>query len=319
MKPKSIRALKKLLVRAGVDCRDFPTISPDVIRHVQRGAFPDMRLIFLPEQLVTQSLQRPITQDLLCTRIGYQGPSAAHYIPRPKGSSEHIMIACSEGAGWLEIGNSKWVIEKNMAFLIPAGVPHAYGAMPKNPWANYWIHFRGNQALDYLKLLSITPTSPLLYVQQAEETMTAIEQIYSFLSEVHTIPNLIAASGSLGYLLGLMQLWQRTREPQSWTAEVNCDNTIHFMHKNLNKAISLKKLARLAGMSSNHYGALFKKRHQYPPKEYFNRLKMQRACQLLKMTNLRVREIAVAVGFSDPYYFSRLFRKIIGQSPKSYR
>ncbi|MBT3278101.1 MAG: AraC family transcriptional regulator [Phycisphaerales bacterium] len=319
MKPKSMHALKELLNHAGVDCRDFSTISPEVIRHVQRGAFPDMRLVFMPEQLVDQSLQQPITRDLLCTRIGYQGPAAAHYIPRPRGSSEHIMIYCTEGTGWLEIGESQWVIEKNMGFLVPAGVPHAYGAMPENPWANYWIHFKGQQAPDYLKLLSISPASPLLYMNQPEETTIAFEQIYSFLSEVHTIPNLIAASGGLSSLLSVMQLWQGTKEHRSRTAEEQCDNTIHFMHNNLNKTISLRKLARLAGMSTNHYGVLFKRQHQYSPKEYFNRLKIQRACQLLKLTDMRVCEIAEKLGFGDPYYFSRLFKKIIGQSPKSYR
>ncbi|GJM79987.1 hypothetical protein HMSSN139_24830 [Paenibacillus sp. HMSSN-139] len=46
---------------------------------------------------------------------------------------------------------------------------------------------------------------------------------------------------------------------------------------------------------------------------------MQRAGQLLDLTGLSVKEIAGAVGLSDPYYFSRLFKKIMGYSPTEYR
>jgi AraC-like DNA-binding protein len=52
---------------------------------------------------------------------------------------------------------------------------------------------------------------------------------------------------------------------------------------------------------------------------YFNHLKMQRACQLLQFTGLRIKEIAAEFGFEDPYYFSRLFTKTMGVSPTDYR
>jgi YesN/AraC family two-component response regulator len=53
--------------------------------------------------------------------------------------------------------------------------------------------------------------------------------------------------------------------------------------------------------------------------EYFNRLRMQRACELLQTTGRPVLEIGCKVGYNDPYYFSRAFKKIIGVSPNEYR
>ncbi|RME70993.1 MAG: AraC family transcriptional regulator, partial [Verrucomicrobia bacterium] len=55
------------------------------------------------------------------------------------------------------------------------------------------------------------------------------------------------------------------------------------------------------------------------PLDYFNRLKVQRACELLATTTLSIAEIAEQLGFDDPYYFSRLFRKIMGMAPRVYR
>ncbi len=51
----------------------------------------------------------------------------------------------------------------------------------------------------------------------------------------------------------------------------------------------------------------------------FNHLKTQKACQYLQFTDLRVNEIADRLGIEDPYYFSRMFTKIVGVSPNKYR
>ena len=46
---------------------------------------------------------------------------------------------------------------------------------------------------------------------------------------------------------------------------------------------------------------------------------IERACQLLKSTNMKINQIALKLAFDDPYYFSRIFKKIVGVSPKAYR
>ena len=53
--------------------------------------------------------------------------------------------------------------------------------------------------------------------------------------------------------------------------------------------------------------------------DYLIQLKMQRACQLLDLSDLRVKEVAAKIGYDDPYYFSRLFSKVMGLCPQTYR
>ena len=55
------------------------------------------------------------------------------------------------------------------------------------------------------------------------------------------------------------------------------------------------------------------------PIEYFIHLKMQKACQLLYTEDSRVKQIAALLGYDDPYYFSRLFKKYMNTSPETYR
>ena len=57
----------------------------------------------------------------------------------------------------------------------------------------------------------------------------------------------------------------------------------------------------------------------YAPVDFYLRMKVQHACLLLDTTPMRIDEVAAAIGFEDPFYFSRLFRRIMTKSPRAYR
>ena len=91
------------------------------------------------------------------------------------------------------------------------------------------------------------------------------------------------------------------------------------MQKNIDKLMTLQDFARFANLSVSHFSAIFRERTGYSPIEYFNHLKIQKACQYLLLTQMRVKEIALELGIDDPYYFSRMFSKVMGSSPNDYR
>jgi len=318
VKRRNERAIEQLLKKAGVRFASLAEVSLTTIRNTQRGAFPDMRMIDLAPSQCDDFLQQPILQDLLCTRVGFQGPSPAHYIPRPGGSFDHILIFCTDGRGWLELDGAEWPINKNDAFLIPQGTPHVYGADSDSPWSNYWVHFRGRQGAAFANLIAATD-SPVIHLHRHEEVLACIEQLYQYMSNVHARSEMIAASGALSQLLCLIQFRMGTAEPKGRTAEEGIQRSIDFMHKNLAKTLKLGDLAKISGMSPGHYGKLFCKSLHHTPVDYFNRLKIQKSCELLKTTDRQISEIGELLGFTDPYYFSRLFKNIMGISPRAYR
>lgn len=57
----------------------------------------------------------------------------------------------------------------------------------------------------------------------------------------------------------------------------------------------------------------------YSTIDYFIQIKIQQACQLLDYSNLRINEISSRIGYEDPYYFSRIFKKVTGVSPDNYK
>ena len=91
------------------------------------------------------------------------------------------------------------------------------------------------------------------------------------------------------------------------------------MTENLENKLTLKELASHFGYSESYMYRLFFKETDYAPMNYFLHMKIDRACQLLLHTNMKINQVALKLGFDDPYYFSRIFKKIVGTSPKDYR
>lgn len=81
----------------------------------------------------------------------------------------------------------------------------------------------------------------------------------------------------------------------------------------------ISRYADACGISESHFHALFKAWAHMTPVEYRNRLRLSYACSYLKNTTDRVEDIARQVGFDDPFYFSRLFKRLIGMTPREYR
>ena len=83
--------------------------------------------------------------------------------------------------------------------------------------------------------------------------------------------------------------------------------------------VPVTTLARAAGLSVSHFNREFREWTGYSPVEYQRRQRVARARELLANVTLSIKEVAVRVGFNDPYHFSRVFRQVDGLSPSQYR
>ena len=93
----------------------------------------------------------------------------------------------------------------------------------------------------------------------------------------------------------------------------------HYMKENIERRITLQDILSYVGYSSTRFSALFKQQTGSSPLAYFNRLKTEYACHLLKVTDLHINQICYKVGIEDSLYFSRMFSKVMRMSPSEYR
>jgi len=94
---------------------------------------------------------------------------------------------------------------------------------------------------------------------------------------------------------------------------------ISYLEHHLTEQVSLKKLEEETGMSLSSLNRHFRRVTGVPPVEYHIRLRIRRACSLLKQTDLNITEIAWRTGFEDSNYFTRQFRRVMGMPPTRYR
>ncbi|RFB33113.1 AraC family transcriptional regulator [Brevibacillus sp. VP] len=94
---------------------------------------------------------------------------------------------------------------------------------------------------------------------------------------------------------------------------------ILYMQKHYFESITLESLAETLSYSVPHLSALFKKETGHSVIHYLIQIRMDKAASLLVETDATLREIAVSVGYEDPYYFGRLFKKYKGVSPARFR
>jgi AraC-like DNA-binding protein len=97
------------------------------------------------------------------------------------------------------------------------------------------------------------------------------------------------------------------------------ERSIAYMMEHTNRSLQLSTLAALVGMSPSYYFELFKQRTGCSPMYYFTRLKMSHACRLLGSTSVRVKEVAAALGYRDPLYFSKVFKSVHNVPPSRYK
>ena len=91
------------------------------------------------------------------------------------------------------------------------------------------------------------------------------------------------------------------------------------IHKHFAEPLSLDELAGLAGFTPNYLSRRFKVRYGATPITYQHRLRIQAASNLLLTTEHAIKKIADLVGFSDIYFFSRMFKKYKGSPPGRFR
>jgi len=97
------------------------------------------------------------------------------------------------------------------------------------------------------------------------------------------------------------------------------NDTILFMQSKLHQQLTVEDMALKQGLSTSHFSSLFRKATGMAPLDYFIHLKLQKACLLLYSSDIKVKNVAAEIGYTDPYYFSRLFKKYMKVSPDQYR
>jgi len=283
----------------------------------QDGFDGEIRIV-VPPLVLKENTQHARFNTYTITDIGYYPKAKDHYVYRPIGSDEYILIHCVGGKGEVVLNNEKYIIEANQYIMIPPHIAHSYEADVLNPWTIYWLHFVGTDA-------SIIAEDLTKRLQQGTNILPFGESLSSTFMRFCQLLSQGYSREILDFIaLNLPQFFSAYLYPDLLLENKDSDKdivnkSISFLKDNVGNRVGLASIAENVHLSVSHFSKLFKARTGYSPIEYLNHLKIQKACYLLQFSDKRVSVISYELGFDDQYYFSRLFKEHMGVSPSHYR
>jgi AraC family transcriptional regulator of arabinose operon len=285
-----------------------------------REGFPGQKMWVIPKSILAKWAIHPMLQSMLPTDIGWFPQAQYHYRERDEGADEYILIFCVAGSGWYEIGGQRQTLDTNEAVFIPRHVPHRYGTDNQEAWTIHWVHFIGTDADFFIHHLPQGEYKLLVDSQCLAAAESLFRDCYEAFAGGFVLHRLIYGAQILRHLLALLFFNNNYFSPVQRASHTHSlETTLVYLRENLRQSLTLQQMADHARLSTSHFSFVFRQQTGYSPMDYFIHLKIQHACTLLSLTSRTIHDIGYEIGYDDPYYFSRIFKKIIGVSPRQYR
>ncbi|MCX2980297.1 AraC family transcriptional regulator [Halieaceae bacterium IMCC14734] len=279
---------------------------------------PESGIRFMTPSFMIEKLARhPLTKDCYPTAIGYYPSAAGHRMQRTR-HDDNLLMYCVSGQGSLTTDDWQGKIRPGQVLLLPQGLPHQYKADSRDPWTLYWVHFQGASTGIFTQYLGYREGTPVVDAGLSPTLTANFNSLMSVRRTGYSARAFINAANQLRHVFSEMAL-EISATQANTQHNFNLEQIQDFMREHIDGQLTLEQLAAVAVMSKYHFSSKYKRLTGYPPIKHFLNMKMEYACQLLDSSDLSVNAVAGALGYDDPLYFSRLFSKTIGTSPRSYR
>jgi AraC-like DNA-binding protein len=298
--------------------RDWRVCMDNCMKQIKKDKQAE-RIYVIPDALIEEVKSHPLARPLYFSDIGCFENVPNHFRQRVNGCEQAIFIYCFKGSGYyVEEGKSK-TVESGKLLFIAENTPHLYASSKEEPWSILWIHVNGINLSNYYCYQKHTMSLIAVPFEKQNKIRTLFEEIFGILEQGFQFENLLYTYQVLAHILGLFFLSPNYNKLSMRQSGPSIYDSINYMSESLQQQLTLKDLANHSRLSEVHYSYLFKKNTGYSPIHYFLRLKIQRACTYLDISDYPISEISELLGFKDSFYFSRLFHKIMGMSPSDYR
>ena len=230
------------------------------------------------------------------------------HILRKKGRCDyHILFVC-EGECQVFYEKKMNIIKMGGFVFYPPNMRQEYILNKKTK--TIWLHFNGYEVENILLEAKISFGIHQIPYSSIFEKM--------FLQLIAEHNNQLNISNEKGLLLTILFDLGKSIN-RVYTTENKISECIKFITTHYNTNISISELAASCNLSNSRFYHLFKTVTQMSPYKYQQELRINNAKLMLSSTNLSVSEISIQLGYGDPLYFSRLFKRKTGKSPMEFR
>ncbi|MBE6680627.1 MAG: helix-turn-helix domain-containing protein [Ruminococcaceae bacterium] len=242
--------------------------------------------------------------------IGVSYCTGNYHIKR-KNSPFTVMEYIIDGEGYVMKDGKFFPASKDQIYICPANTPHDYYSSSDKPWTKIWMNIYGNIPLLVLKeygLSGVVITNGLPIKHLFEEVQSLI---YSEKSNEECRKDILSLFMRIANELFML------KKQESFSDEASALKI--YLDCNKHRIVSNHELSSHIFRSPDYCVKLFKREFGSTPYNYQLEQKISTACQMLTQTDISIQELSNALGYSDPQYFSNLFKSKCGMSPGAYR
>ena len=233
----------------------------------------------------------------------------------------HDLLLCLSGSGFVLSNNRRFKVEPNELAWISGYHPHAHWANPADPWELLWVRIDGRAIEETCNILSV-----LRFPVFAEIPVHSLRREFRRILRV-MIRRPLALDAMLNAAVSeiLATLFEsRQAEPlESFGGfpEIAADvrEALTKMALYPDRPWRVADLAQLCRLSEPHFYRRFKQATGSTPIDWLRRERINHARRRLLESNDPIKQIAEQVGYNDPFFFSRDFKRYTGVAPKKYR
>ena len=262
-----------------------------------------------------------ITVPQLVTGHFHEGPGYGAW--RTHGTNDWLLILTIDGAGRFGYrgGTGEMISRPGDLMLHTPGSFHDYGVERQlQRWELIWTHFHARPSWhELLNWPEITPGLMHIALPHAQ----GCAEIGGFFAELHRLANSglrrreMFAANQLERLLLACDMYNPRSEQARLDPRIR--RVIEHVCDHLGHPHQAKTLAKVAGLSLSRMAHLFRLEVGLSPAQFIETQRLNRAKELLLLTNRTIQTIAYDMGFENPFYFTLRFKKYTGISPREFR
>lgn len=304
----------------------------------------------LPESVVSPHIDFSAINPYVRFVMRYFNTYEQHRVPR-RSLYDYGLVVVLEGEIDFSYEGKTVEVHEGEAHIMPPAVNHFEYIKKGNTCSYFVVHFdtvyrpeTSDWRVDDVYILSCVMGSSEMIMD--EERLRAIRKEDAFITrpvkiKVHDFASLVEKLEKMEYVYELfnptadaqwdrlllkaylqeilVDLFEPERRIRKGYQAACVGKFIAYVNENLHTDIDVAAIAKTYGFTPNYFRTLFKRATRLTPYDYIQRKRIDKSKVKLDLTSDSVQDIAFQVGFNDPYYFSKVFKKTVGMTPSEYR
>lgn len=230
--------------------------------------------------------------------------------------NHYILHYIKSGSGIFVCNSQKFLLSAGQCFLVIPNTVCAYYPDKNDPWEYCWIDFSGYEAKTIAENCSFSVSHPITDTpdKALSEYFEASEKYYNSPTASNSYFNFSCFYAIFGYLSKKYPVKEKK------SADSLLENVKAYIETRYSSvSLNVETLSRIFSVNRSSLYRCFVKHLKTTPNRYIIKTRMEQAKELLKGTDLSIKSVAQSVGYTDQFWFSKLFKKEIGLSPSEYR